>query len=76
MRGDVPANSIAENIFAKKTFQHPQKRLTLLVGNVIKSAVSFRLRRDQLLNRMRGRSRVTFHRRLLGNSNTPRRVPW
>src|SRR5439155_25678514 len=37
--GDVPANSIAESIFAKKTFQLPHTRLTVLLRTVIKSAL-------------------------------------
>ena len=75
MGGDVPANPITKNIFAKKTFQHPQKRLTFLVRDVIKSAVGFRLRCDELLDWMGGRSCIAFHRRLFGNSNASRRVP-
>src|SRR5437762_14324156 len=71
MRSDVPANTIAENVFAEKTLQHSQERLPLFVSDIIESAVGFRLRRDGLLNRMRCRSCVAFHRLFLRASDAP-----
>src|SRR5437870_8959775 len=71
MRSDVPANTIAENVFAEKTLQHSQERLPLFVSDIIESAVGFRLRRDGLLNRMRCRSCVAFHRLFLRDSDAP-----
>src|SRR5438876_3042385 len=75
MLGDVMANAIAENLFAEKTFQHSKKRLALFVSDIIESAVGLRLGCDGLLNWMRSRSRVALHRGLLGDSDTPGRVP-
>ena len=71
MGGDVPANSIAENIFAKKTLQHSQKRLAFFVGDIIESTVGFHLCCDALVNRVSRRPRVAFHRLLFGNTDAP-----
>src|SRR5947207_15257669 len=74
MRGDVPADSVAENILAEKTLQHSQERLTFFVSDIIESAVCFRLGGNGLLNWMRRRSSVAFDRLLLGNTDTSGRT--
>ena len=74
MRGDVTANSIAENVFAEKALQHSQKRLAFFVSDIVKSAVGLRFSRDALLDRVRGRSRVALHRGLLRDTGTPGRI--
>ena len=72
MRGHVFADGFAENILPQKTFEHAKKRLALLVGDVVKCAVRFGFRRDRLLDRMRGRSGITFHRDFLRDAGAPR----
>src|SRR5207253_5777887 len=74
MRGDVPPNSIAENVLAEKTLQHSQERLAFLVGDIVKRAIRFGFRCDTLLNRMGGRARIALHRRFLRDSAAPRRI--
>ena len=76
MRGDVPADSVAENVLAEETLQHSQERLTFFVSDIIESAVCFRLGGNGLLNWMRCRSSVAFHRLLLGNTDTSGRIAW
>src|SRR5438552_2881712 len=71
MSGDVPADAIAKHVFAEKTLQHSQKGLALFVSDIIESAVGFRLGYDGLLNRVRCRSCVAFHRLFLGDAGTP-----
>src|SRR5262245_12603760 len=71
MRRDVPADSIAENVFTEKTLEHSKERLSFLVGDIVKSAVGFGFRCDALLNWMRGGARVAFHRRFLSDSGPP-----
>src|SRR5438105_241156 len=74
MRSDVTANAIAENLFAEKTLQHSQKRLALFVGDIVESAVGFRLGGNALLNWMRRRSRVALHCGLLRDTGAPARI--
>ena len=71
MRLNIASNSVAEDVFAKKTLQHTQKRLALFVSDVVESTVGFRLCCDALLNRVRGRSRVAFHGLFFGDTNAP-----
>jgi hypothetical protein len=74
MRGDISANSIAENVLAEKSLQHSQKRLAFFVCDIVENTVGFGLRCDGLLNRMSSRTRIAFHRRFFGDARTPRRI--
>ena len=74
MRGDVPADAIAENHFAEKTLQQSQKGLAFFVSDIVESAVGLRLGCDGLLNRVRCRSCVAFHRLFFGDTGTPGRI--
>ena len=74
MRVNVAADSIPEDVLAKKALQYPQKRLALFVSYIVEGAIGFGLRSDRLLNRMRGRTRIAFHGRFLGDSGAPRRI--
>ena len=75
MRRDVAANSVAEDAFAQKTFQHPQKRLAFAVSDVVERAVCFRFVGDGLLNRVSCRCCVAFHGNFFGDSRAACRVP-
>src|SRR5215472_8615572 len=74
MRVDVPPDSIAESVLTEKTLQHSQKRLTFFVGDIIERTIGFGFRCNALLNRMRGGTGVSFHRRFLCDSSPPRRI--
>src|SRR5207244_10639256 len=62
------------DVFAKQALQHPQKRFALFVSYIVEGAIVFGLRSNRLLDRMRGRTRVAFHGRFLGDSGAPRRI--
>ena len=74
VRGHVFAEALAKNIFPEKTFQHPDKRQALSVSDVIEGAVRFRFGCDRLLDGVRGRAGVAFHRAFLPDAITPRRI--
>ncbi len=74
VRRDVFADAVAENIVAEKTLEHANDRLPFAVGDFVEGAVRFRLGRDRLLHRMRGRARVGLHRRILRRTDPPGRI--
>src|SRR4029077_10678316 len=69
MRGHVTPDAVAKSIFAKKAFEHEEKRLAFAVGDVVKGTVRFRLICDGLLDRVGCRSCIAFHFQFLGNAS-------
>ena len=72
----VAPNSIAEDFFAQKAFQHAQKGLSFLVSDIVESAVGLGFGGDFLLDRMSCGADVAFHRLFLGDPNAPGRIAW
>ena len=49
----------------RESLQHSNKRIALLIGDVVERAVRFSFSLDRLLNRMGGGTGITFHGRFL-----------